>query len=72
MLVIAADPSSPASANSSARWRLRHAVPAIYPYRGFALAGGLMSYGVSKTDTYRRPAFTRVASSRARSRPTCR
>jgi putative ABC transport system substrate-binding protein len=23
----------------------RHALPAIFPYRGFALAGGLMSYG---------------------------
>jgi putative tryptophan/tyrosine transport system substrate-binding protein len=32
---------------------LRHAVPAIYQYRGFAAAGGLMSYGSSETEYYR-------------------
>jgi hypothetical protein len=31
----------------------RHSVPAIYGYREFAVAGGLMSYGGSLTDTYR-------------------
>ncbi len=31
----------------------RHALPAIYPLRAFALAGGLMSYGGSVTDGYR-------------------
>jgi putative tryptophan/tyrosine transport system substrate-binding protein len=31
----------------------RHAVPAISPYREFAAAGGLMSYGTSLTDAYR-------------------
>ena len=30
----------------------RHAIPAICPYREFAAAGGLMSYGGSGTDTY--------------------
>src|SRR5436305_342591 len=30
----------------------RHAVPAIYQFRDFALAGGLMSYGASITDLY--------------------
>ena len=29
-------------------------VPAIYSYRGFAEVGGLMSYGPSLTDQYRR------------------
>ena len=32
---------------------LRHSVPAIYQFREFAAAGGLMSYGGSTTDTYR-------------------
>jgi putative tryptophan/tyrosine transport system substrate-binding protein len=32
---------------------LQHSVPAIYQFREFAAAGGLMSYGGSITDTYR-------------------
>jgi putative tryptophan/tyrosine transport system substrate-binding protein len=32
---------------------LRHAMPAIYQFREFAAAGGLMSYGGSSTDAHR-------------------
>jgi putative ABC transport system substrate-binding protein len=32
---------------------LRHAVPAIYIYREFAAAGGLMSYGANEAETFR-------------------
>jgi putative tryptophan/tyrosine transport system substrate-binding protein len=32
----------------------RYAVPAIYTFREYAVAGGLMSYGPSLTDSYRR------------------
>jgi putative tryptophan/tyrosine transport system substrate-binding protein len=31
----------------------RHSVPTIYYYRGFALAGGLISYGATITTEYR-------------------
>jgi putative tryptophan/tyrosine transport system substrate-binding protein len=31
----------------------RHATPAIYPVRDFAVAGGLMSYGTDFADSYR-------------------
>jgi putative ABC transport system substrate-binding protein len=52
-LVVAADPFL-----SSRRERLvalasRHAVPAIYAWREFAAAGGLISYGSSLTTAYR-------------------
>jgi putative ABC transport system substrate-binding protein len=33
---------------------LRHAIPAIFYFRDFAASGGLMSYGPSVTDGYRR------------------
>lgn len=31
----------------------RHAVPTVYPFREFAAAGGLLSYGASVPDLYR-------------------
>ena len=31
----------------------RHRLPAIYPYRYFVEAGGLMSYGANEIDQYR-------------------
>ena len=31
----------------------RHALPAIYPFREFALAGGLMSYGDNRSESMR-------------------
>ena len=34
----------------------RHKLPAVYPYRFFVDAGGLMSYGPSLIDLYRRTA----------------
>ena len=35
------------------RFTVRHAVPAICPYREFAVAGGLMSYGTDIPNLYR-------------------
>ena len=34
----------------------RHRLPAVYPYRFYAEAGGLLSYGSDPVDTYRRSA----------------
>jgi ABC-type uncharacterized transport system substrate-binding protein len=34
----------------------RHRLPAVYPYRYFATAGGLISYGPDSVDQYRRAA----------------
>ena len=34
----------------------RHRLPAIYPYRFYVAAGGLMSYGPDLVDQYRRAA----------------
>ena len=31
----------------------RHAIPTIYTFREFVVAGGLISYGTSQTETYR-------------------
>ena len=46
-------------------------LPAVYPYRFFVTVGGLISYGPNlSNNTDRRPA-TLIASSRARSQPSC-
>ena len=34
----------------------RHRLPAVYPFRFFATAGGLMSYGINITDLFRQAA----------------
>ena len=52
-LVIGTDAFFNSRSEQLAALALRHAVPAIYQYREFAAAGGLMSYGGSITDTYR-------------------
>ena len=52
-LVIGSDPFFNSWSEQLAVLSLRHAVPAIYEFRAFAAAGGLMSYGGSITDLYR-------------------
>jgi putative tryptophan/tyrosine transport system substrate-binding protein len=49
----------------------RHKLPALYFDRAFVAAGGLMSYGPRSTCTGK-PLATSIASSRERSRLTCR
>ena len=52
-LLIGADPFFNSQSQLLATLAGRHAIPAIYQYREFAAAGGLMSYGGSLTDSYR-------------------
>ena len=52
-LVIISDPFFISKSEQLAGLTIRYAVPAIFPYRTFTDAGGLMSYGGSYTDSYR-------------------
>jgi putative ABC transport system substrate-binding protein len=52
-LMIGPDPFFTNRSGQLAALTLGHAVPAIFQYRDFAAAGGLMSYGDSSTDQYR-------------------
>jgi len=53
-LVIAGGPFAIDWQEHLAALAIRHAVPAIFNTREFVAAGGLMSYGSSSTDAYRR------------------
>jgi putative ABC transport system substrate-binding protein len=52
-LVISSDTFFVSQNKRLAELALRYAMPAIFEYRAFAQAGGLMSYGGSITDAYR-------------------
>ena len=52
-LVISADPFFTSRSEQLAELTVMHRVPAIFRFREFAAAGGLMSYGSSLTDAYR-------------------
>jgi putative tryptophan/tyrosine transport system substrate-binding protein len=52
-LVIGADALFNSRSEQLAALTVRHAVPAIYQFREFVSAGGLMSYGTTVVDTYR-------------------
>jgi putative ABC transport system substrate-binding protein len=52
-LVIGPDVFFTSQREQLAELALRHAVPAIYQYREFVAAGGLISYGAEITDAYR-------------------
>jgi putative ABC transport system substrate-binding protein len=52
-LVIGNDTFFSTRSGQLAALALRHAVPAIFQYRQFVEAGGLMSYGGNLTDNYR-------------------
>ena len=71
-LVIGPDPFFNTQQEQLAGLSLRHAVPAIYQYREFVAAGGMMSYGGGLTDAYRIVGTYPVGFSRAKSPPTFR
>jgi ABC-type uncharacterized transport system substrate-binding protein len=52
-LVIGDDPLFASGSERLAALALHHAVPAVYQWREFAVAGGLLSYGSNITDAYR-------------------
>jgi putative tryptophan/tyrosine transport system substrate-binding protein len=52
-LVMSTDPLFTGRSSQLAAMALRFGIPAIYQYREFAAAGGLLSYGESFTDSYR-------------------
>jgi putative ABC transport system substrate-binding protein len=52
-LVVGADPFLSGQREQLVALASRHAVPAIYAWREFAAAGGLMSYGASLTSAFR-------------------
>lgn len=51
-LVIGADPLFTSRYRQLAELTFRHALPAVYEFREFAAAGGLLSYGASLTGTF--------------------
>jgi ABC-type uncharacterized transport system substrate-binding protein len=51
-LLVTADPFFNSRRDHVVALAARHGIPAIYQWRGFALAGGLMSYGPSLADAY--------------------
>ena len=52
-VVVGSDPFFNTQSERLARLFLRHTLPAIYQYREFAAAGGLISYGGNITDPFR-------------------
>jgi ABC-type uncharacterized transport system substrate-binding protein len=52
-LLVAADPFFNNRREQLVALATYHGIPAIYEFREYALAGGLMTYGVSITDSYR-------------------
>jgi len=55
-LVVLPNPHNATNRGSIIVLAARHRLPAVYPFRYFAAAGGLMSYGIDQIDQWRRAA----------------
>jgi putative tryptophan/tyrosine transport system substrate-binding protein len=55
-LLVASDPFLTARHQQIVDLAAKYSIPAIYPWREYAVAGGLISYGSSNTDAYHRAA----------------
>lgn len=55
-LFVAIQPASAAHSREIFDFIMKGRIPATYPWREFVTSGGLMSYGTSVTDLYRRAA----------------
>ena len=52
-LIVLPDPVFNTLRDSIVEWTARYRLPAIYPFRFYALAGGLLSYGIDQIDQWR-------------------
>jgi putative ABC transport system substrate-binding protein len=71
-LIVLGGPAANAHRHLIAELAARHRVPAVYAYRYYATAGGLISYGPDVIEQFRFAASSLIASSRARGPLTCR
>jgi putative tryptophan/tyrosine transport system substrate-binding protein len=55
-LIVLASPTTNVHRDFIITRAARHRLPAVYPYRYFAVSGGLLSYGVDNLELYRRAA----------------
>ena len=71
-LIISGGPFFVSHREQLAALTLRHAVPAVFPYREFAAAGGLLTYGSDIANSYRLAGVYTGGFSRETSPPNCR
>ena len=68
-VIVGASPALQIRRQQVAAFFVKHRLPAVYPFRYFVVAGGLISYGPGMEEGFRPAADTSIASSKAK---TCR